>query len=46
MSSSDDDEDGKRPPKTAKLETGFSLCLECQKRKSKAQPKPKRGVSH
>ena len=42
MSSSDDDEDGERPSKTAKLETDFSLCLVCQKRKSKAQSKPKR----
>ena len=29
-------------PKTAKLETDFSLCLVCQIRKSKAQSKPKR----
>ena len=42
MSSSDDDEDGERPSKTAKLETGFLLCLVCQKRKSKAQSEPKR----
>ena len=41
MSSSDDDEDGERPSKTAKLETGFLLCLVCQKRKSKAQSEPK-----
>ena len=42
MSSSNDDEDGERPSKSAKLETDFSLCLVCQKRKSKAQSKPKR----
>ena len=39
MSSSDDDEDGERSFKTAKLETDFSLCLVNQKRKSKAHSK-------
>ena len=42
MSSSHDDEDGERPSKTAKVETDFSLCMVCQKRKSKAQSKSKR----
>ena len=42
MSSSHDDEDSKRPSKTAKVETDFSLCMVCQKRKSKAQSKPKK----
>ena len=42
MSSSNDDKDGERPSKTAKLETDFSLCLVCQKRKSEAQSKPKK----
>ena len=42
MRSSVDDEDDKRPSKTAILETDFVLCLVCQKRKSKAQSKPKR----
>ena len=42
MSNFDDDEDGKRPFKTVKLETDFSLCLVCQKRKPKAQSRPKR----
>ena len=42
MRNSVDDEDGKRPSKIAILETDFLLCLVCQKRKSKAQSKPKR----
>ena len=42
MSSSNDDKDGERPSKTAKLETDFSLCLVCQKRKSEAQSKSKK----
>ena len=42
MSSSNDDEDGERPSKTAKVETDFSPCMVCQKEKSKAQSKPKR----
>ena len=42
MSSSNDDEDGERPSKTAKVETDFLLCMVCQKGKSKAQSKPKR----
>ena len=39
MSSSDDDEDGGRPSKTTKLETDFSLCLVCQKKKIKTTVK-------
>ena len=42
MSSSNDDEDGERPSKTAKVETDFLPCMVCQKEKSKAQSKPKR----
>ena len=42
MSSSNDDEDGERLSKTAKVERDFPLCMVCQKRKSKAQSKPKR----
>ena len=42
MSISNDDEDGERPSKTAKVETDFSPCMVCQKEKSKAQSKPKR----
>ena len=42
MSSCDGDGGGERPSKTAKLERDFTLCLACQKRKSKAQSKPKR----
>ena len=41
MSNSDDDEDGERPSKPVKLETDFSRCLMCQKRRSKAQSTPK-----
>ena len=39
MSSSND---GERSSKTTKMETDFSICLVCQKRKSKGQSKPKR----